>query len=362
VYMSGVSLPPDVSASNASADVDVELPENVSTDQDPDVVDSADCAVELPDDVTVSADRDPAVSADCDVELPADVSADEDSDAEFSFGFPGDFSDVELPEDDCMINGFDESVESFDDLVELPDDILCEEDDLAVPDPAVAEHLSMGQDIAEFYSVPRVLPCARRHGFRGSLSLDLHTGWDFRIPKLRDLSCRLLVLLRIAMLILSPPCTAFSFLQEMFNYKKLPVEVVQQKMAAAMILLRHALQCAKIQYEAGRLFVFEHPASATSWKLPEVKSMLELPGMHSVVFDQCMLGLKSKVHQIPMRKRTRLMTNSLKVAQAFRGVLCDRQHEHQVIQGCEGGVDRSAWAQRYPEPMVELLVAASSVD
>ena len=76
----------------------------------------------------------------------------------------------------------------------------------------------------------------------------------------------------------------------MFNYKKLPVEVVQQKIAAAMILLRHALQCAKIQYESGRKFVFGHPASATSWKLPEVKSMLELPGMHVVVFDQCMLG------------------------------------------------------------------------
>ena len=185
---------------------------------------------------------------------------------------------------------------------------------------------------------------------------------DFRIPKLRDLSCGLLVHLQIAMLILSPPCTAFSFLQEMFNYKKLPVEVVQQKIAAAMILLRHALQCAKIQYESGRKFVFEHPASATSWKLPEVKSMLELPGMHAVVFDQCMLGLKSKVHQIPMRKRTRLMTNSLRVAQAFRGCLCDRQHEHQVIQGCEGGVDRSAWAQCYPLPMVERLVAASLAD
>ena len=345
---SEVSLPPDVSTPEPPEDVnsfahgaDVELPPSCHS------VDAASCSK-------------------CTLSLPGDAST--------PTSLPEDCYDDPMDPDDDVDNslwtgnGFDESVEVFDDAVELPDDILEEEEEAgdgpadSVPSPAVAEHLSMHQDIAEFYSMPRVLPSARSRGFRGTLSLDLNNGWDFKIPKLCDLSCRLLLILQITMLILSPPCTAFSFLQELFNYKKLPVAVVQQKIAAAMILLRHALQCAMIQYKAGRLFVFEHPASATSWKLPEVRSMLDLPGMYSVVFDQCMLGLKSKVHQIPMRKRTRFMTNSLGMAAAFRGCLCNRQHEHQVIQGCEGGVDRSVWAQRYPAPMVELLVAASAAD
>jgi len=334
---SEVSLPPDVST--------LDLPEDVNS--------SADGADEEHPSESCSRML-PSIAATSEAALPEDYDPMDSGSAD-----AGDDDDNMLP---C--NGFDECVESFDDCVELPDDILDSEEGSceSVPGPAVAEHLSMHQDIAEFYSVPRVLPSARCRGFRGSLSLDLNNGWDFRIPTLCDLSCRLLVVLQITMLILSPPCTAFSFLQEMFNYKKLPVEVVQQKIEAAMILMRHALRCAMIQYKAARKFVFEHPASATSWKLPEVKSMLELPGMYSVVFDQCMLGLRSKLHQVPMRKRTRFMTNSLGVARAFNGVLCDRQHEHQVIQGCEGGVDRSIWAQRYPARMVELLLDGFAAD
>ena len=36
------------------------------------------------------------------------------------------------------------------------------------------------------------------------------------------------------------------------------------------------------QYKAGRKFVFEHPASASSWNLPCVKRLADLSGVYSV--------------------------------------------------------------------------------
>lgn len=269
-------------------------------------------------------------------------------------------SDVDLPQvdDDLEVNGFDLGIDDCDDEQSLQV-LLPDAEDMAVPAPEVSQHLSCKHDIAEYYSVPRVLPEARARGLRGALSLDLLSGWDFCCKWLRELSVLLLMQLNIIVLILSPPCTAFSALQEIFNYKKLTVEVVRAKIERAMVFLRHALDCAFAQYQAGRAFVFEHPSAATSWKTPEAQRILALPGVIVLEFDQCMLGLRSKVHEIPMRKRTKIMTNSLHIANAFRGILCDRSHEHQVIQGAEGGVDRSVWAQCYPKPMVDLLVKAA---
>ena len=58
------------------------------------------------------------------------------------------------------------------------------------------------------------------------------------------------------------------------------------------------MEAAEKQYHAHRVFAFEHPASATSWELPEVQQVAQLPEVHRVLFDQCMVGLKSKVEKI----------------------------------------------------------------
>eukprot|EP00959_Pyramimonas_sp_CCMP1952_P131924 2758281-Pyramimonas_sp.AAC.1 len=73
-----------------------------------------------------------------------------------------------------------------------------------------------------------------------------------------------------------------------------------------------------------------------------------------------MCGLVSPVRRKPMRKRTRLMTNSLEVVRQFRGLLCDRSHEHQVVEGTEGGVRLSTHAQIYPPGMLARLAAAAA--
>ena len=214
------------------------------------------------------------------------------------------------------------------------------------------------QHVAEYYSPPRVLPAARRLGLQGCLSLDLLTGWDLANREVQRAATQLLTTVTVAFLILCPPCTAFSPLQAMWNYTKMAPAKVQANMEAGMVHLRFAMDCALLQCRAGRVFVFEHPANATSWATAEVQRVLAMPGVAVVVFDQCMTGLASPLGT-PIRKRTRLMTNSPGVVQAFLGRRCDRSHEHLPCWGFEHGIQLSTWCQAYPAPMVDLLASSA---
>ena len=272
---------------------------------------------------------------------------------------PDQLSDEEdmLPELGDDINAFDEDDQSNLDVEEQADleHLLLDTLEVSVPTPAIARTLSVQQDVAEFYSPPRLVPLARQMGLTGALSLDLLSGWDFDQEWLRGLACQLLLQLQIVFVMMYPPCCIFSQLQRLWNYKKWSKEVFSAKWHQGRRYVAHAMQCAATQISQGKFFCFEHPAGASSWKLPEVLHVMHQPGVSCVIYDQCMVGLCSKVHGIPTRKRTRLLTNSPHVIQAFSGRLCDNTHEHCLIQGSEGGMRRSTWAQVYPRPMLDIL-------
>jgi hypothetical protein len=230
----------------------------------------------------------------------------------------------------------------------------------AVPQPGTAMRLIGPLDFAEFYSPPRVSEHAAARGLRTyyNLSLDLLTGWDFDVPFLRALSLDLLARLQVLFLMLSPPWTAFSSLQHLRNYKERTKEAVDAEVAQGMVYLEHSMDCAKQQIALDQFFGFEHPASATSWGTTPVQEIMHLQGVHCVVFDQCMLGLASPASGTPMRKRTRIMTNSVQLVQRLQHCKCDNLHEHQTIQGTECGIRRSVWAQRYPDGLSNLIAEA----
>ena len=65
------------------------------------------------------------------------------------------------------------------------------------------------------------------------------------------------------------------------------------------------------QVEAGRVFIHENPAHATSWALPAIREMMAEVGVDIFEADQCMFGLKtwgsSKWRLVPARKPTKFM-------------------------------------------------------
>eukprot|EP00969_Alexandrium_andersonii_P240400 10612941-Alexandrium_andersonii.AAC.1 len=68
------------------------------------------------------------------------------------------------------------------------------------------------------------------------------------------------------------------------------------------------------QMAAGRAFLFEHPASATSWSLPSITEVASVEGVSKSTFDQCVFGLVSPASADgqckPIRKRTTFLSNA----------------------------------------------------
>ncbi len=213
-------------------------------------------------------------------------------------------------------------------------------------------------DLAEVYSVPRVVPFAARLGLKASLSVDILLGdnlvhTDGRAGLLAELARR-----RALMLILSPPCTMYSCLNRSLNFGKMHPEIKAARLREADAMVDFAMFLAKQQVQSGRYFVFEHPLSATSWSLPSVKAVAELEGVRRASFDQCAFGLKSPRGQ-PMKKPTALLTNSAFVYSAFNGKSCRCDQPHLHIIGSEDYVRLAGFAAHYPPALCQALAEAA---
>ena len=90
-----------------------------------------------------------------------------------------------------------------------------------------------------------------------------------------------------------PPCTQFSNLQNLNKaidglewHEKFSIELEQAKAH-----VRFCVEVMREQLAAGRHFLFEHPAWASSWDMPKLQSLDDTPGVLWQRADQCMYGL-----------------------------------------------------------------------
>ena len=114
-------------------------------------------------------------------------------------------------------------------------------------------------------------------------------------------------------LIGAPPCSPFSRLNWNTNFKKMNEHDVQRYVAVGRLHVSFAVQCYRDQLRRGKFFLHEHPAAAESWKEGNMKKLLQLPCVASVVSDQCMfnsLTVDSDGNQGLARKPTRFVSNS----------------------------------------------------
>ena len=102
----------------------------------------------------------------------------------------------------------------------------------------------------------------------------------------------------------------------------------------------------RMQLAAGRYFLHEHPAHATSWQDQEMKALLVEAGVVTAVCDQCMYGRES-YDGSPVKKPTQFMTNAPELAKRFtvrctgRGGKCSRRAGGVHLQ-CRDKVARKA--------------------
>ena len=172
-------------------------------------------------------------------------------------------------------------------------------------------------------------------------SLDLMTGWDFDLEEHRRLAMERVKRDKPTMVVGSPPCTFFSTLQELnkHNNRDNPNWIAQfnANLEKAVRHIKFCVQIYKVQMDAGRYWLHEHPWSAKSWQIPEPKELLEDPRVEIAYADQCQFGLTAPIEGIngergPAKKPTGFAGNSWTVMEELRRK-CPGDHIHVRLEG-----------------------------
>ena len=209
-------------------------------------------------------------------------------------------------------------------------------------------------DCAEVYSPPRITEVASRMRMKRAWALDLTTldeqgsPWDFSLASQRKKALKLLEKDKPLLLVACPMCGPFSSINDL-NYARMSAEEIQVKLEDAMMHMRFALCLCLKQIAAGRLFMFEHPAGASSWGTKMMQEMLGKEGVFLSKFDFCQLGMEAPSAdggRASAKKRTSVMTNSRHLAEILRQAQCDGSHKHEQLVG-----GKAKQCEVYPEKL-----------
>ena len=245
---------------------------------------------------------------------------------------PADIPFDEAPDDegDAQMSKIEDRQESSDLHVGIRED-ECGRDILAILDGTEQGGTTA---VGEIYSPPRVVPVTRRQGLGGGWSLDLKTQdrqgrpWDFDLPEVRQRARDLLRKTRPEILICSPMCTYFSSIMRLAKLG-MNADDYQTKLDRAVRHVEFTFELIKLQMNAGRYFLFEHPAYATSWQLECVQEIMARPDVQRVLAHQCRFGLRGvdKIGKALVKKPTYFLTNCPAIARRL-DKQCAGGHRH----------------------------------
>ena len=138
------------------------------------------------------------------------------------------------------------------------------------------------------------------------------------------------------------------------NYDKMSDTDAREHLAKALNHFKFSMELCVMQHQAGRMFLFEHPVAATSWGSRMMQSMVRLDGVQTINFDFCSLGMQAPdgtKNMKPVKKRTKVMTNSGHIAAALAKCQCSRDHDHVRLEG-----GKASACEVYPRFFCELIV------
>jgi len=223
----------------------------------------------------------------------------------------------------------------------------------------VPAHLqgALQDDFMEIYTKPRMIPFAQRAGMRGNLSADISTGFNLKTHDARTDLVIQVKARRPKVIMCSPPCTMMSGLQNL-NWSKMDRFKREDLFREALLHLNFVMFIADLQIQSGRCFIHEHPDSAISWDEQGVQQISRTPGAQIARLCMCRYGLVTKEKGTPVLKKTKLLSNIPAVHDRFHNQMCPGHDVHQILQGTEGGIARSLWAQIYPDDFCKNMIEA----
>ena len=180
-----------------------------------------------------------------------------------------------------------------------------------------------------------------RHGLGMGQVFDLAVGIDLLKRNKRHEVRDYIRVEKPGLTVISPPCQMFSSLQNLSQGRRESSEGLMNRYLEsrreAKTLLNFAVEVAEMCLGLGLKFVFEHPATATSWQERELGRLRRRTDVTYVKCDQCRFGLHGEhgLHQKP----TGFLTNSEQIAAAL-GLRC-------TLKGSPSRADRRG--QQKPE-------------
>ena len=154
-------------------------------------------------------------------------------------------------------------------------------------------------DVTEIFSPERVALVCKIFGLVPGSSLDLKSGWDFDLEQDRRKAEKIVREEKPDLLIGSPPCTYFSILQGLNKWLNRGnpewLEAFEMNRQKAIRHIRFCCKLYRIQMDAGRYFLHEHPWSAGSWGLDEIEQLLSDERVDKVLGHMCQFGMESHV-------------------------------------------------------------------
>ena len=218
--------------------------------------------------------------------------------------------------------------------------------------------------VAELYSPPRVTAELGRlphMSLVGGPTFDLRkdangVAWDFRRADHRRRAREQIREEQPFIVIGSPPCTDFCMIQNFNRHRWGPAEV-RRRRAEAMVLLGFAVEIYWLQLDAGRHFLHEHPATASSWQERIVQELRHDGRVGEVVGDQCRYGLRTPGPSggwRPAQKPTRFLSSSEALLEAL-SLRCRGTHRHQTLLGNR----RASAAAIYPPGLCRAILAGA---
>ena len=161
--------------------------------------------------------------------------------------------------------------------IQVGDDFV-EEETMIKEDKKILAAIIRGVDIMEIYSPVRVAGVAARYNLQPGESIDLRTGWDLSKPEQRAKVKKKVKTEKPYKVICSPPCTKFSRLVALNLHTHVDdpewPEQFHIDREAAKVHVRFCIEIMKIQMGEGRYFLYEHPAFADGWEIPEMEEFL----------------------------------------------------------------------------------------
>ena len=212
--------------------------------------------------------------------------------------------------------------------------------------------------VAEIYNPQRFKREAKKQRLIAGEAFDLSLGHDLLNGNMRDEVRKYISTVKPGLVIVSPPCTLFSLLQNLNMNRRNPEALRKflKELMRAKVLLRFGVEIIEMVMYYGGFFVFENPLTSKVWQEQSVQKLIEKDGTILVAGDQCMYGLRD-VHGQRMKKPTGWLTNSKSIAERL-GQRCDGGHEHQQVIGNDAGGRRSKQAQVYAPELVNAILRA----